>query len=291
MRDDDLGTRLKQYESITTNTMLMPNTPVYARIDGRAFHTFCRGLQKPFCMPLVQIMQEVCRYLVEQTNAKLGYVQSDEISLCWDSPDKAPFKGKLFKMQSVLAGMASSRFAIYALENCIDEEITNNSDYGTPSDYYNEWVEIHDKLYKHMPHFDCRVFQVPNEMELANCFIWRELDAVRNSVSMLAQANFSHKSLQGLNSKQLQNKLLIEKDINWNDLQDDLKRGAYFKRVLYTRTLTDEEWNKIPDNQKPESRECIRSHVVKIIFPIMKHVSNKVDVYFNDAKPVFKAEE
>ena len=151
--------------------------------------------------------------------------------------------------------MAASKFTTFILQNYI---IGCN------------WEVLYQKVTKHIPHFDCRVFQLPNEMELANCFVWREIDAVRNSVSMLAQANFSHKSLQGLDSKQLQNKLLTEKDINWNDLDDDLKRGAYFKRLLYTKYLTDEEWNKIPDKQKPETRECTRSHVVKINYPIMK---------------------
>lgn len=110
MRYDELGTRIKEFEAITTSTKLMPQLPLYARIDGRAFHTFCRGLKKPFCMELVETMQEVTKFLVEETNAQLGYVQSDEISLCWLDPSKAPFDGKLFKLQSVLASLATSKF-------------------------------------------------------------------------------------------------------------------------------------------------------------------------------------
>ena len=116
-------------------------------------------------------------------------------------------------------------------------------------------------------------------MELANTFVWREIDAVRNSVSMLAQANFSHKQLQGKDRKAMIT-MLEEKGIRWNELRDDLKRGAYFKRVLIEKELDDETWNKIPDNKKPESRKVIRSEIQQYNIPEMKNVENKVGVYF-----------
>lgn len=297
MRFDELGNRMKQYEYQTTCTKLIPNLPVYARIDGRCFHKFCKGLNKPFDECLVQTMQEVCKFLVEETNAQLGYVQSDEISLCWLTLQQAPFNGKLFKLQSVLAGMATSKFVTYITENYYNALNHYNSlnDIGDPhcENYYwgpqcTNWYKLYDKCRKLNPHFDCRVFQLPDVSELANCFIWRELDATRNSISMLAQANFSHKQLQGIDCNGMQNMLLQEKQINWNELPDDLKRGTYYKKINYTKTLTDQEWNKIPDNKKPESRDVIRSQVSKIVFPIMSKVDNKIGVYFLDEKPRFK---
>lgn len=290
MRFDELGTRIKQYEAQTTYRYLMPGLPVYARIDGRAFHTFCRGLKKPFCYELVETMQEVTKFLVEETHAQLGYVQSDEISLCWLDIDKAPFDGKLFKLQSVLASLATAKFITYISEQAISLQIDNESDYhclNVDPERLNQFTKLDDKVTTIIPSFDCRVFQLPNEIELANTFVWREIDAVRNSVSMLAQANFSHKELQGKDRKAMIT-MLEEKGIRWNELRDDLKRGAYFKRVLVKKELDDETWNKIPEGKKPESRIVTRSEIQRYEIPEMKNIANKVGVYFYGEKPVEK---
>ena len=127
-------------------------------------------------------------------------------------------------------------------------------------------------------------------MELANTFVWREIDAVRNSVSMLAQANFSHKELQSKDRKAMIT-MLEAKGIRWNELRADLKRGAYFKRVLIEKELDDETWNKIPDDKKPESRTVIRSEIQQYNIPEMKNVENKVGVYFYNEQPIFKKEK
>jgi len=286
MRFDELGIRIKQYEAQTTKTTLMPCLPVYARIDGRAFHTFCRGLKKPFCYELVETMQEVTKFLVEETHAQLGYVQSDEISLCWLDIDKAPFDGKLFKLQSVLASLAASKFVNYITEKYLEY---HGFEVATKEwrEIENSWTLLFNKCQKIIPSFDCRVFQLPNEMELANTFVWREIDAVRNSVSMLAQANFSHKELQGKDRKAMLT-MLEEKGIRWNELREDLKRGAYFKRVLVEKELSDEIWNKIPENKRPENRIVTRSEVQRYEIPEMKNVVNKVDVYFHNGEPIMK---
>ena len=286
MRYDELGTRIKEFEAITTKTKLMPQLPLYARIDGRSFHTFCRGLKKPFCYELEETMQEVTKFLVAETHAQLGYVQSDEISLCWLDPSKAPFDGKLFKLQSVLASLATSKFVNYIYKKyseIFSSEITDDEN-------IKSWTLLGEKCQKIIPSFDCRVFQLPNEVELANTFVWREIDAVRNSVSMLAQANFSHKELQGKDRKAMIT-MLEEKGIRWNELRDDLKRGAYFKRVLIEKELDDETWNKIPTNKKPESRTVIRSEIQQYNIPEMKNVENKVGVYFYNEQPIFKKEK
>ena len=283
MRFDELGARIKKFESQTTKTVLMPGLPVYARIDGRAFHTFCRGLKKPFCYELVETMQEVTKFLVEETHAQLGYVQSDEISLCWLDIDKAPFDGKLFKLQSVLASLTTSKFVNYIWNKHI------NTSYSNPGDNFDEWNLLCEKCQKIIPSFDCRVFQLPNEMELANTFVWREIDAVRNSVSMLAQANFSHKELQGKDRKAMLT-MLEEKEIRWNELRSDLKQGAYLKRVLINKELDDETWNKIPEKNRPESRIVTRSVIQRYELPEMKKVKNKVGVYFYNEEPILKEE-
>ena len=293
MRFDEIGKRIKNYEYQTTGTRLMPGLPVYARIDGRAFHTFCRGLKKPFCMELVETMQEVTKFLVEETHACLGYVQSDEISLCWLDMDKAPFDGKLYKLESVLSSLATSKFINYIYEKYFEAYFNYKSMEGKQDPHCEHWgyqmdceawYPLYNKVKKLNPSFDCRVFQLPNEMELANTFVWREMDAVRNSVQMLAQANFSHNSLQGLDTKQLITKM-EEKDIRWNELPNDLKRGAYFKRFVVEKYLEDEIWNKIPEGKRPGSRYCMRSEIKQVELPIMKHIENKVGAYFYGEEP------
>ena len=277
-RFDELGQRMKVYEAYTTSQKLMPQLPIYCRIDGRAFHTFCKGIEKPFCYELIETMQEVTKFLVEETHALLGYVQSDEINLCWEDTTKLPFDGKLFKLQSLLSSLATAKFINHiTYKHSLTNDFENNT----------QWKILFEKVQKINPTFDCRIFQLPNMQELANCFIWREIDAVRNSVQMLAQANFSHKELQFLNTNELQDKLLTEKDINWNNLRDDIKRGAYFKQVFIEKEVDDKTWNKIPNNKKPLSKIVKRPKVELIKLPIMKKVENKSGVYFNNEEPIF----
>ena len=294
MRFDELGKRIKEkYEYQTTQRYLMKGLPVYCRIDMRAGHTFCRGLTKPWSLEYVETMQEVTKFLIEETHAQLGYVQSDEISLCWLDVDKAPFDGKLQKLESVLASLATSRFVNYitykyiVLDDFVNGDMDSLLVSASMQEEYDNYKLLYNKCQKLNPSFDCRVFQLPNEMELANTFVWREIDAVRNSVSMLAQANFSHKELQGKDRRAMLT-MLEEKGIRWNELRDDLKRGAYFKRVLIDKELDDETWNKIPNNKKPESRIVKRSEIQRYEIPEMKTVQNKVGVYFYGEQPIFR---
>lgn len=270
---------MKGYESITTKTTLMPNTPVYARIDGRAFHTLTRGFNKPFDTVFTSIMQSVCHKLVEDTGAILGYVQSDEISLGWEDYTKAPFDGKLFKLESVLASMATA-FFYQGIISLITDNALDNEDTGTLKKL---WERGMCKAIS----FDCRIFNVPSMEELANAFLWRENDAIRNSISSLAQANFSHKQLQNKSSSDMQNMLLTEKGINWNNLYLTDKRGTYMQKRNYEEYISDEIWDKIPASKKPENRMCTRSKIVILDIPIMKKVLNKVGTYFYQEAPLF----
>lgn len=278
-KKDNLGDRMKRYEALTTSIMLMENLPVYARIDGRAFHTFCRGLDKPFDLEFVDIMQYTCKRLVSKTNAVLGYVQSDEISLAWLDPSKAPFDGRLFKLQSVLAAMATSIFT---------QTIYSGVEYERSKAKY---IKLAERCQKQDACFDCRVFQLPNEEELANCFLWRENDAYRNSVSMLAQAYFSHKELQGKSSAEMQEMYYQKTGKNYNDLESHLKRGTYFQRKLFVEELDEETLEKIPEGKRPADNKVIRSKVVELDLPIMRKVENKVGAYFYNEKPILWREE
>lgn len=182
---------------------------------------------------------------------------------------KAPFDGRLFKLTSVLASMATVSFVL----NCM------------------KYPKLKEKVENLKPNFDCRVFQLPNMIELANAFVWRENDAARNAVSMVAQANFSHKELQGKSTAEMNEMLFQEKGINFNDIKPFLKRGSYFKRVNVMKVLDEETLSKIPTDKRPENNMVMRSEVQELQLPIMKKVENKVETYFYDAEPIMYGDE
>jgi tRNA(His) 5'-end guanylyltransferase len=195
---------MKEYEARYA-PRLMPLLPTLARIDGKSFHTFTRGLHRPFDHRLVELMRRTTEFLVKETRALVGYTQSDEITLCYYSPSTKSqifFDGKSQKLTSVLASMATA---------CFNAALPGY---------------IHEKAMQ-MAFFDCRVWQVPTLCEAANVFVWRELDATRNSLEMLARAHFSHKALLGVGAKGL-HEMLHGVNVNWNDLPSAFKRGSYF---------------------------------------------------------------
>ena len=270
---DSLGDRMKSYEWLSTSRQLMPNCPVYARIDGRAFHTLCKGLKKPYSMDFIQTMQEVCKYLVGETGAVLGYVQSDEISLGWLDYSKAPFEGRMQKLESVLASMASAKFVQYIEASKSGGGLHIND--GMDRLWHSTQI--------HIPSFDCRVFNVPNEAELANCFLWRENDAIKNSISGMSLSFFSHKQLQNKNSDE---KIAMMKDKGYEfyrDTDESFIRGTFFHREVYEKELSKDEVDRIPAKRLEEMVElgqlaysnycgqesyfATRSHIVQMKLP------------------------
>ena len=232
-KKNTLGARMKSYEAVS-KSYLMRRTPVIARLDGKAFHTFTRGLDKPFDKDFVNIMQQTMLHLCENIQGcVLGYTQSDEITLVLvDYQDRdtcAWFDNQVQKMVSISASLATLYFNQQLSEMLRDlEEDIQAADYSLPQAHnysknvakYDKWC---DKEYKAL--FDSRVFNIP-QYEVTNNLIWRQQDATRNSINSLAQSLYSHKELQGINCKDLQNKMLVEKDTNWNNLPSELKRGS-----------------------------------------------------------------
>lgn len=203
MDKTSLGDRMKGYEEVARTT-LMRRTPVILRVDGRAFHTFTRGFATPFDQVLNNAMAAVANALVQEIQgAKLAYGQSDEISVLITDYDTlmtdAWFSYGVQKMASIAASVAT--------------------------------VAFNDSLaYKHLDkraYFDARVFSLPRE-EVTNYFIWRQQDASRNSVQMLARSEFSHKQCLNKSVSQLQD-MLMERGINWNDTPTHFKRGFCVK--------------------------------------------------------------
>ena len=237
---DDLGDRMKAMEMAEAGRAMMVGLPVIARLDGRAFHTFTRKFKRPFDPQMGNAMQDVTQELVEEFHPAVGYTQSDEITLIWKAPTL--FSGRFQKLTSVLAGYASSRFGQIAatMANLVD----------------SRWP-------KHIvPCFDCRVFQVPSLDIAIDVLAWREYDAVKNSVSMAAQAVYSHKELHK-KGRADQMDMLHAKGINWNDYPVHFKRGRYFQRKTMETYLTVQELARIPLEHRPTG-PVLRSFVIPV---------------------------
>ena len=263
---DGLGDRQKFYERQYSGMKLLNLIPVCARVDGRAFHTFTRGLKRPYDSRLSDLMLETTRFLVHETNANIGYVQSDEISLVWYTPKMEEmlfFDSKLLKMTSMLASMTSVYF-----NRRLPEFLPEKADA--------------------MPLFDCRVWNVPTLEEAGLYLLWREQDATRNSISMAAQAYYSHKELHGVSSsKKLY--LLHAKGVNWNTYPEYFRRGSYVQRKSVERAFTVEELEKLP--LKHEARinpdlKIKRQDVLTLSLPPLSKISNRVDTLFFGHEPL-----
>ena len=227
---DDLGTRMKEFYEQVPKFKLYRRTPVAIRIDGKAFHTFTRGFQKPFDEVLIKSMQNTMKYLCENIQGcVLGYTQSDEITLILVDYKKlnsdAWFDYEIQKICSIAASMATMAFNKYF------RELTDNylrSD-AWVNHYWEEDIEKYANTLKQAidkgAMFDARCFNIPRE-EVTNLIYWRQLDATRNSIQMVGQANFSHKELQNKSCNDIQDMLMLQKGINWNDFPTHQKRGS-----------------------------------------------------------------
>lgn len=190
----------RQYED-RTRVMLPRRTYTILRADGKSFHSYTRQCEKPHDELLANAMDlatlALCR---EAQGSAFGYVQSDEISVLLTDfatiTTDAWFDANLQKMVSVAASVVTYAF--------------------------NAFAGAH---FRGAAHFDCRAFTIPDPIEVENYFIWRQQDASRNSIQSLAQAHFSPKQMHGLNVNELQELLMREKGLNWNDLPTAQKRG------------------------------------------------------------------
>lgn len=236
---DPLGDRMKDFESVPKNRLIR-KLPVLARLDGKAFHTFTRSMVKPYDERFHRCMWAAAKHLCANiSGCQFAFIQSDEITLLlidtqtYDT--QAWFDYEVQKMCSVAAGMCSVAF--YAA-------------------YVEEFPEAKART---LPTFDARFYNVPRE-DVGNYFLWRQRDAERNSLTMHAQAHYSHKELHG-KSRAERHDLLHAKGINWNDLPTPRKRGVCIVRETYqkgdaqrTRWTVDAN---IPIFSTPEGRAYI----------------------------------
>ena len=269
---DDLGVRMKTFYEQIPKIKLMRRCPVAIRIDGKAFHTFTRGFQKPFDEVLIKSMQETMKYLCENIQGcVLGYTQSDEITLILVDYKKltssAWFDYEVQKMCSIAASMATMAFnnIFSKYVKGFDLALAYN-DNGIDTEENRKLWEIYNKAVKKGAMFDARCFNIPKE-EVTNNFYWRQLDASRNSIQMVGQANFSHKELQNKSCNDIQDMLMTQKGINWNDLPIYQKRGSCCVRnkiILFRGSIM--ETAQLRDTSKSENEWIIDTEI-----PIFKN--------------------
>lgn len=247
MDKTSLGDRMKNNYENVNRFYLTRRMPVIIRMDMKAGHTFTRGMKKPFDDIFVKTMQETMKYLCENIQGcVLGYTQSDEISLVLtdyaELTTDAWFSNNLQKMCSVSASMATLAFNKVFKDN-IRRYVDNCFDAGLGyTDDVTKYTKILTNARDKGAMFDSRVFTIPKE-EVCNYMIWRQQDATRNSIQSVGQANFSNKELHKKSTKDIQDMLMTQKGINWNDYAATLKRGSCCIKVDDSLTKYDEAGN------------------------------------------------
>lgn len=219
--------------------------PLLARLDGRSFHSFTKGLPRPFDQRLINCMTETAQFLLKEFKADLVYTQSDEITLFWntDAEKEIFFNGKIFKLNSVIASSCSVFF-------------------------YKKILEFLPEKSDKVPVFDCRTWQVPSLHDVSDVFIWRQLDAVRNSINSLAQANFPHRELQNKNKKEVL-EMLENKNIFWKDLEMGIRRGYYFSKYQQEEELDFTNREDMPAHER-HKKIVIRKKIKELDIPLLK---------------------
>lgn len=231
---DTLGDRIKENYENRTRYLLPRRTYTLLRIDGKCFSHYTKGLNKPFDRGLISdIDNAIIAMLPHFQGAAFAYTQSDEISVLltdFKTPaTDAWFDGNLQKIVSVASSIMTAEFnrlrfarAIWDGDDKARTEVTK--------DEYGNW-----KFIPHYPnaYFDCRAFTIPCRVEVMNYLRWRQQDCVRNSVSMVAQANFSHRDLQGKSQSDM-HEMMHQKGINWaTDFSDGEKNGRLIVKETY----------------------------------------------------------
>jgi len=227
MKNDSLGNRIKLYEAAYNQT-LTPRMPVIIRVDGRAFHTYTKGLFRPFDHNLMAAMEEAAvQTAKEMQGFKLGYIQSDEASFLITDFDELDTQGwfayELNKIVSLTASIFTAQFNHLTTMPCWFEAVPC------------------DRMVNRLATFDARAFNVPVD-DVPNVFIWRQRDWERNSLQMLARSYFSAKELHNKGRQDIHD-MLHGINVNWAHRHPREKNGTFIlrdKTCVYERADYDQ---------------------------------------------------
>ena len=237
-KKDSLGDRMKDFYENRTRNFLPRRTYTIIRVDGKAFHSYTRGLVRPFDEKLVNDMDETACYMCKNIQgAKFAFVQSDEISILLTDFEglttDAWFDGNIQKIASISASLATAKF----------NELRPNK----------------------IALFDSRVFTISSDIEVENYFIWRQQDTTRNSISSVAQSMFSHRELENKNTDQMQ-EMCFQKGVNWNDFSAKLKRGRLIVKQDYEKEgATRSKWVSVEPPIFTQEREMLKVLIPKLV--------------------------
>lgn len=268
MKDKNLGDWCKWYEKNFSPEQMIPKLPVIIRIDGNNFSKWTKNLEKPFCSEFSDAMVELTKFLVSETNAVIGYTQSDEISLILYSDNvKKPIYNDGEK-QKILSKLTSKL-----------------------SNYFNRVIvdKFPSLRYKDTAAFDCRIYQVPTLQDACAQLIWRENDAVRNSISLLSESLFPSSELNGIDQNLRQDKMMLEKGVNWNDVEVRFKRGVYVRRKEISIKYKNQDIKNLPEKHTLRfnpNLEIKRRIIDKIDVPPINKITNLIDFVFKGADPI-----
>lgn len=256
---DVFGDKVKSFESASAKVLLNEDEPICVRLDGKAFHTFTKGLKRPYDKRLSDAMIETMNYLVEKTDARIGYTQSDEITLVYfkvATHQQTFFGARVQKLTSVLASMATAKFNSEMVKNIPEK-----------ADLF--------------AFFDCRVWNVPTLQDVADVLIWRQDDAIKNAVSMAAHSIYSNKELFKKSSKE-KIQMLKDSGINWDDYPDFFKSGTYAMKKNKEVPMPEELRGKKGNIGKDY---FLRSYIDNFSLERLRYKENLVGFLFN---PIFE---
>ena len=261
--EEPLDERMKKYEDIEAQRILIPKLPICIRIDGRGFSKYTKGMTHPFDKNFTDSMIETTKFLIEETDAIIGYTQSDEISLILSDIKEPLFKGRVSKLNSVIASMATAKF----------NELIHK--------YYPE---------KPLAFFDCRAWNVPNRDEATNTLLWRYLDCIKNSISMAARSVFDEKELDNKKGNE-KIKMLLDKGIDWHKYPSCFTYGTFARKETVQKKFTPEEIELLPPkhNARNNPDMLFSRNVINILdFKMFSKFENRKEVIFENAKPIIK---
>ena len=264
----ELNKRMKQYEGCY-KTIITPRSYVIIRLDGKNFSKYTGKLDKPFDSDFSKAMDETAMGLCDYFNAKFAYTQSDEISLLitdiGGGVDTQPELGNVLqKLCSLTASVATAKFNEVRNQQFLTDKIQNHREMMVDAitmDFIGDVVDMPKQAF-----FDSRVFVVPNKDEVMNHMIWRQQDATKNSISMAAHALLGHKATMNLSGSEKQDKMMLEKGVNWNDYPIKFKRGVVIYKEEYDKQVPMHDGHQFIDVMETVKRKRWSVNVETPIF-------------------------
>jgi len=264
--DDSLGDTMKAFEAVETSRAAARGEPIIVRVDGAGFSKFTSCLQKPFDERLHRAMVAATRKVVEDFKCRIGYTQSDEATfVLWEPEGELLFGGKHQKIATRFAAKFTAAFILQALE------------------LFPEAVE------RQVPEFDGRSHALPVPEYAAKNVFWRETDARKNAVSMLAQSVFPQSVLQGRSSQEMK-AMLAEAGYDFYAQPESFRRGTFVRRVVVQMELEPEKLARIPEGRRPTG-PITRSVVTEVPMPHLSFIENLTEVILMGEEPIVRPQE